>query len=179
MNASLPTNNLPSEECVRGGKINLCTLSPKEVKNPLPEIGSSVLEDLYASMNSSDPSETYMSFDPSSLIVATQSSSSTAQLETTTSASTESTTADAISTSGTGTATDTPEPGSALSGGAIGGIVAGSVVGVALLALGAWFLWKKNRRPTVATADYVDETKNHQHTRQVTELESRHIQEMP
>ncbi|KAM0560084.1 hypothetical protein ACHAPJ_004044 [Fusarium lateritium] len=123
-----------------------------------------------------------MSFDPSELIAATQSSSSTVP---TTSTSTESTTANAVSTTGTGTATatDAPDSGSKLSGSAIGGIVAGIVVGLALLALGAWFLWKKKRHPAVATVDYVDETKDnagrHQQTRQVTELESRQVQELP
>ncbi|KAM6536144.1 hypothetical protein FALCPG4_005661 [Fusarium falciforme] len=114
-----------SEECVRGEKINLCTLPRKEAENPLPEIGSSVLEEMYSSLSVSAPSETYLSFDPSALIAATQTSSSTAtSTAASTTASTESTTADAASA--TAVATNTTEPESGLSGGAIGGSWRGS-----------------------------------------------------
>ncbi|EEU38816.1 uncharacterized protein NECHADRAFT_83089 [Fusarium vanettenii 77-13-4] len=167
-----------SEECVRGGKINLCTLPRKEAENPLPEIGSSVLEEMYSSLSVSAPSETYLSFDPSALIAATQTSSSTAA---STTASTESTTADAASA--TAVVTNTTEPESGLGGGAIGGIVAGVVVGVALLGLGAWYLLRKKRRERVPKVDSLGETKSdadHQiRDRQMAELGSRELQELP
>ncbi|RTE73526.1 hypothetical protein BHE90_012061 [Fusarium euwallaceae] len=175
-----------SEECVRGGKINLCTLPRKEAENPLPEIGSSVLEEMYSSLSVSAPSETYLSFDPSALIAATQTSSSTATSTAdpttdSTTASTESTTADTASA--TEAATNTTEPESGLSGGAIGGIVAGVVVGVVLLGLAAWFLLRKKRRERVTKVDNPGETKSEAdrriQDRQTAELGSRELQELP
>lgn len=175
-----------SEECVRGGGTDLCTLPRKEAENPLPEIGSSVLEEMYSSLSVSEPSATYLSFDPSALIAATQTSSSaaTSTVDSTTdstSASTESTTADAASA--TSAATNTTEPESGLSGGAIGGIVAGVVVGVALLGLAAWFLLMKKRGERVTKVDNPGETKSDADRRirdqQMAELESREVRELP
>ncbi|CAG7561894.1 unnamed protein product [Fusarium equiseti] len=164
-----------SEECVRGGKTDLCILAHKEAENPLPEIGSSVLEEMYSSLSTLEPSATYLSFHPSALIAATQTSSSTA---TSTAAST---TADAASA--TAVATNTTEPESGLSGGAIGGIVAGVVVGVVLLGLGAWFLLRKKRRKRVPKVENPGEAKSdadHQiRDRQMAELGSRERQELP
>ncbi|RSL41372.1 hypothetical protein CEP53_012798 [Fusarium sp. AF-6] len=171
-----------SEECIRGGKINLCTLPPKEAENPLPEIGSSVLEEMYSSLSHSKPSETYLSFDPSALIAATETSSSPAtSTAASTIPSTESTTADAVSA--TAVDTDTTKPESGLSGGAIGGIVAGVVVGVALLGLGAWILLRKMRRERVPKVDNPGETKSDAdrriRDRQMAELDSREVRELP
>ncbi|RSL95922.1 hypothetical protein CDV31_013701 [Fusarium ambrosium] len=170
-----------SEECIRGGKINLCTLPPKVAENPLPEIGSSVLEEMYSSLSHSKPSETYLSFDPSALIAATETSSSPATSTASTIASTESTTADAASA--TASATNTTEPKSGLSGGAIGGIVAGVVVGVALLGLGAWFLLRKKRRERMTKVDRTGETKidadGRIRDRQMAELDSHEVRELP
>ncbi|KAJ4135268.1 hypothetical protein NW768_004890 [Fusarium equiseti] len=142
-------------------------LSRKEAENPLPQIGSLVLEEMYSSLSVSAPSGTYLSFDPLALIAATQTSSST--------------TADAASA--TAAATNTTESESGLSGGAIGGIVAGSVVGVALLGLGAWFLLRKKRRERVPAVDNLGETKSdadrQMQDRQMAELGSRELQELP
>lgn len=156
----------------------MCILTHKEAENPLPEIGSSVLKEMYSSLSTLEPSATYLSFDPSALIAATQTSSWTA---TSTAASTESNTADAASA--TAVATDTTDPESGLSGGAIGGIVAGVVVGVALLGLGAWFLLRKKRRERVPKVDNPGVTKtdaDHRiRDRQMAELGSRELRELP
>ena len=160
----------------------MCTLPRKEAENPLLQIGSSVLEEIYSSLSVSAPSETYLSFDPSALIAATQTSSSTAvSIAASATASTESTTADAASA--TAAATDTTEPESGLSGGAIGGIVVGVVVGVALLGLGVWFLLRKRRRGRTTEVDCMGEKKGDAdrriEDRRISELESREVRELP
>lgn len=160
----------------------MCTLPRKEAENPLAEIESSVLEEMYSSLSVSAASETYLSFDPSALVAATQTSSSTAtSTAVSTTASTESTAADAASA--TAAATNTAEPDSGLSGGAIGGIVAGVVVGVALLGLGVWFLLKKKRRERVPELDNPGETKSdadrQMQDRQMAELGTRELRELP
>ncbi len=124
-------------------QINICWSTAHDTLN---NISNSVLNDTYSSLSSAHPSATTWSFSPFALIAETQPA-----LTATTSSTSTGTTSTTNPDIATGTAPVPTETGHAkpgLTGGAIAGIVIG-VVALALAAVGAFFLWRRNKQRSV------------------------------
>ncbi|EPE07581.1 hypothetical protein F503_00303 [Ophiostoma piceae UAMH 11346] len=125
------------EKCTeRTGQINVCWSTSRDTLN---NITTDVLNDTYSSLSSAKPSATTWAFTPISLVALTNPAITQTQTPNPDASSTGSSVPST-------TPTDDSDAGTSLGGGAIAGVVVGALGGVALLGLGVFMLWKRQKR---------------------------------
>ena len=123
-------------------QINICWATPE---NPIANVTQDKMNETFSSLSSARPSATEYSFDLQALYATSTSTSSSASASATTSGAAGSA-AQSQSASSTASPSPSSSSSSGLSGGAIAGIVIGAIAVIALIGIGAFILFRRNRK---------------------------------
>ncbi|KAF2004125.1 hypothetical protein P154DRAFT_531811 [Amniculicola lignicola CBS 123094] len=134
-----------TERCTQTyNQINICWDANA---TPYGSLTEEKMNDTYSSSAAASPSATRFAFNLSSLTASTSASSATSTVASSTvSSATTQTTSTSTNTAQSQETGNDNKSNSGLSGGAIGGIVVGVVAILALVALGAFFYWKRSKK---------------------------------
>lgn len=136
------------EKCTAAkNQVNICWATAHDILN---NITNKVLNDTYSSLSSAHPSATTWAFSPEELIAQTAPPTTSGASPTSSGAS--SGTSAATNPSGSNDNGGGDNTTSKISSGAIAGIVIGAIAGVALIAAGLFFLWRRARNQNAAKA---------------------------